>query len=1192
MERGCSICRNLFAEMPPATTTVALPASCPDCRRVYPGLRRCPRSTAGAVAADEGAAQARASAAPKRQRHTALVGSGQVSLEDDVDPDDDEEKREPVPKRQKNSSAKLLEFVGVTWHKQLRKWVAQIAHDGKKQHLGCFDDEREAARAVDTAARRLRGENAHGGRSGNNWYRLNFPTEAEVKRAKDRGALLTEEDRAAAAEASERQGPSVFMGVSWAKRQRNWKAQIRHDGKHLYLGYFDDEREAARAVDTAARRLRGENAHGGRSGNNWYRLNFPTEAEIKKAKYKGILQMEEGRAAAAAASERQGPSEFLGVSWKQQSHKWVAQMWHDGRTQHLGYSDDEQEAAQAVDTAARLRGDDVHGGRSGTQWHRPNFPTKEEVNGAGERDALLNKQDRAAAVPQQPQPAATAPQQDGQRQYDCVANDLTSDSGNEDNMAGQPSPGTRAKAAAAAVRSLKVPDGYHDLSEEEQIVHESGFYLREKVALEEVRRARELEIQSLRDKHAKRQALAEQAHGGLSGTHLRGPDAHSSKFKLNFPMADEETNLIQRTEPSIPAKRPTGEIQTGHPRIKREDQSALVGYFNSEEEEVATQADDTAAQLLRRSEPHGVKTKLSLPTAEQTWLSQSAARPTGLSQNFIGVSWNKGQCKWAVSITHEKRRTHVGYFKREEQEAAARAYDYVARQLRGPDAHSSRFTLNFPTVEEQRNQSQQEETGTTQRSKFTGVHWDKRGRTWVVKISHEGQNQHVGCFAAKQEEAAARAYDYVARQLRGPDAHSSRFTLNFPTVEEQRNQSQQEETGTTQRSKFTGVYWDKRGRTWVVKISHEGQNQHVGCFAAKQEEAAARAYDYMARQLRGPDAHSSRFTLNFPTVEEQRNRLQHQGELSKAAVTAAPLTADPIQSMRSSFTGVNWNKSSGRWLVQIMHEKQYKYVGKFSQQEEQAAARAYDNAARELRGSAAHSSTSKLNFPTPEEVRNRAPAVKVPALLNSETMQSRFIGVSWRTKRYANIKGQQGNRFLGGFAHEEEETAARAYDAAARQLRGPEAHGSKFQLNFPTADERMNCIAAGSSKSHTLASRFIGVHKKNGKLVVKISNEGQNMNVGYFAAEQEEAAARAYDAAARQLRGPEAHSSKFKLNFPTPEEERNRPQLAPAAPQTGTSRAETNQQSPRSQFIGVNRNKRDSKWRVSVWHEGRNQQVG
>jgi hypothetical protein len=123
--------------------------------------------------------------------------------------------------------------------------------------LGYFDDEQEAARAFDTAARRLRGDEAHGGRAGGkNWYRLNFPTEREVKRADARG-LLTEEDKAAAAAATSAwQGPSAFVGVSWKKDRRKWRAQIKHEGAVQYLGSFNDEREAALAVDTAARRLR------------------------------------------------------------------------------------------------------------------------------------------------------------------------------------------------------------------------------------------------------------------------------------------------------------------------------------------------------------------------------------------------------------------------------------------------------------------------------------------------------------------------------------------------------------------------------------------------------------------------------------------------------------------------------------------------------------------------------------------------------------------------------------------------------------------------------------------------------------------------------------------------------------------------------------------------------------------------
>jgi hypothetical protein len=271
-------------------------------------------------------------------------------------------------------------FVGVSWNKNERKWVAQLNHDGNVHHLGYFDDEQHAARTFDTTARRLRGEDAHGGRSGTNWNRLNFPTEGEVRRAVERGAVLTAEDKAAAVASSEQQGPSKFVGVSWNKKNRKWMANTRHDGNQHCLGYFDDEQQAAMAFDTAARRLRGEDAHGGRSGVNWFRLNFPTEREVRRAVERGALLTAEDKAAAVAASEQQGPSKFVGVSWKKNERKWVAQLNHDGNAHYLGRFDDEQHAARTFDTTARrLRGDEAHGGTSGGRRCRLNFPTQVEA---------------------------------------------------------------------------------------------------------------------------------------------------------------------------------------------------------------------------------------------------------------------------------------------------------------------------------------------------------------------------------------------------------------------------------------------------------------------------------------------------------------------------------------------------------------------------------------------------------------------------------------------------------------------------------------------------------------------------------------------------------------------------------------------------------------------------------------------
>ena len=82
------------------------------------------------------------------------------------------------------------------------------------------------------------------------------------------------------------QPSSPYAGVSWAKKQRRWKAAFLHEGRKQHLGPFVDEDAAARAYDAAARRLRGNEAHGGGRasgrGKNIWRLNFPTEAEKQR----------------------------------------------------------------------------------------------------------------------------------------------------------------------------------------------------------------------------------------------------------------------------------------------------------------------------------------------------------------------------------------------------------------------------------------------------------------------------------------------------------------------------------------------------------------------------------------------------------------------------------------------------------------------------------------------------------------------------------------------------------------------------------------------------------------------------------------------------------------------------------------------------------------------------------------------
>jgi hypothetical protein len=67
----------------------------------------------------------------------------------------------------------------------------------------------------------------------------------------------------------EKGGTSPYKGVCWSKAMRQWEATITVHGKRIYIGFFDDEIEAAHAYDRAARRHFGPYAY----------LNFPDQSD-------------------------------------------------------------------------------------------------------------------------------------------------------------------------------------------------------------------------------------------------------------------------------------------------------------------------------------------------------------------------------------------------------------------------------------------------------------------------------------------------------------------------------------------------------------------------------------------------------------------------------------------------------------------------------------------------------------------------------------------------------------------------------------------------------------------------------------------------------------------------------------------------------------------------------------------------
>lgn len=126
-------------------------------------------------------------------------------------------------------------YKGVSWDKQSKGWRSTIYADGKTHHLGIYLDEVFAAKVYDLAAK------AHH----SDFARLNFPDEPLISWLDAQKNRIRQPD-----------GSSPYRGVYWSAKHRKWVAAISLNNKKMFLGYFDNEHEAAHAYNKAVIRWR------------------------------------------------------------------------------------------------------------------------------------------------------------------------------------------------------------------------------------------------------------------------------------------------------------------------------------------------------------------------------------------------------------------------------------------------------------------------------------------------------------------------------------------------------------------------------------------------------------------------------------------------------------------------------------------------------------------------------------------------------------------------------------------------------------------------------------------------------------------------------------------------------------------------------------------------------------------------
>ena len=119
----------------------------------------------------------------------------------------------------KKRSEKTSRFYGVYWNSERGKWGISASGPALrlkqvKKDLNIFyDDEQKVAEMADEVRRKVRGKDAHGGRPGQTWLRLNFPTSDGEKPFQLRVRVCQESARLLTTRANQWDISGVFANV-------------------------------------------------------------------------------------------------------------------------------------------------------------------------------------------------------------------------------------------------------------------------------------------------------------------------------------------------------------------------------------------------------------------------------------------------------------------------------------------------------------------------------------------------------------------------------------------------------------------------------------------------------------------------------------------------------------------------------------------------------------------------------------------------------------------------------------------------------------------------------------------------------------------------------------------------------------------------------------------------------------------
>ncbi len=132
-----------------------------------------------------------------------------------------------------------------------------------------------------------------------------------------------------------------MVGFSYQRQSKSYRARVRFEGRSITLGMYKTSENAGLAYDKKMREIKTDTT--------------PLELNYSLAKYNELLEACGGHIKTVADLKRESKSsKYRGVRWFKRDSKWKVQINVKSSQLHLGYYDDEVEAAKAYDAAVIL----------------------------------------------------------------------------------------------------------------------------------------------------------------------------------------------------------------------------------------------------------------------------------------------------------------------------------------------------------------------------------------------------------------------------------------------------------------------------------------------------------------------------------------------------------------------------------------------------------------------------------------------------------------------------------------------------------------------------------------------------------------------------------------------------------------------------------------------------------------------